>query len=578
MGVMYLDKKILGWIFVSIDFIYTKQQSAVCLQLFSIPPFFPPLPDSRSSIPLKLLPRRFLPYSLPLQPLSPHPPADNPPFCSKMAESQSITPPSLSTCHLDAPEGAINNHTPSPSTISFLASLQSTFHDARSHGLCSIAAASYASTVPRPTLASFVPHPHNRPTAKSGPTPCPCAYEPDKPPQKSFQQHTCSLPAAQQVPPHDESSVDDDYAGEGETVISTLRNRLATLDDQGKIAACRERFMGRYKRSKTAELEGNIRTLFGRQYSPMTRPPPDSPEKEDEQPPLLGCAHYARNCKLKAKCCGLFVSCRFCHDEVMSEDHDMDRFATENILCMMCLTEQGVTDYCKNCGVSFAHWFCKHCRFYENTPGKKVYHCERCNICRLGEGLGIDNYHCDKCDACVALPSKEHHRCISKALHANCPVCRVYLFTSTEPVLFMRCGHTMHKECFDIYTSGSYQCPLCMRSLTNMKPYFRQIDELMRSEPMPPEYDHKRSVIFCNDCRTRSVVKYHFNYHKCEAQGCEGSYNTQLIKVFDVEPSPARSVDLEEEVLNPPQAGEECPIAEDGQFAKSPPLQWSVRG
>lgn len=299
--------------------------------------------------------------------------------------------------------------------------------------------------------------------------------------------------------------------------------------------------MGSYKRSKTVELEANVRKIFAAQYRPIRRPPhqnpdhPDALDRHQKAESLLGCEHYARNCKLKAKCCGLFVSCRLCHDEAMSEDHEMDRFATETILCMLCLTEQDVGPTCVNCDAKFAHWYCKDCRFFENTPGKKVYHCHRCNICRLGEGLDIDNFHCDKCDACVSLESKTRHNCLSKALHANCPVCTGYLFTSTQPVVYMRCGHAMHGKCFENYTSRRYQCPLCMLSLMDMKKYFEEIDEIVRREPMPLEYDHKRSRILCNDCGNKCIVKYHFVHHKCDNDDCR-SYNTHVLEVFEVEP------------------------------------------
>jgi hypothetical protein len=48
---------------------------------------------------------------------------------------------------------------------------------------------------------------------------------------------------------------------------------------------------------------------------------------------------------------------------------------------------------------------------------------------------------------------------------------------------------------------------------------------------MPPEYRHWRSDVLCNDCEMRSVVAYHFLYHKCSH--C-GSYNTKLVRSFPV--------------------------------------------
>lgn len=308
-----------------------------------------------------------------------------------------------------------------------------------------------------------------------------------------------------------------------------IQKETQSMDLDSKMLKCRDVLMAPYMRTVQMRLRAVLTRLFSEQFQPLNRrgavvdPVPASGAEGDD---MLGCEHYARNCKIKASCCGLYVSCRFCHDEAMEGDHEMDRFATERVLCMVCLEEQSIGKTCVKCGVEFGHHYCKECRFMDNTPGKKVYHCDKCKICRLGEGLGEDNYHCDRCEACVSLKSKGHHRCMSKALHANCPVCRVYLFTSTEPVVFMRCGHTMHAKCFDDYTSGSYQCPLCLRSLTDMKMYFRQIDELVESQPMPPGFENKVSHILCNDCGEKSDVRYHFAYHKCDM--CK-SYNTKIL-------------------------------------------------
>jgi uncharacterized CHY-type Zn-finger protein len=66
-----------------------------------------------------------------------------------------------------------------------------------------------------------------------------------------------------------------------------------------------------------------------------------------------GCRHYKRNCVLKAECCERFYSCRFCHDEA-SDHGDMDRFATKEVSCTKCGTEQPVSNKCVNgeCGNS----------------------------------------------------------------------------------------------------------------------------------------------------------------------------------------------------------------------------------
>lgn len=61
-----------------------------------------------------------------------------------------------------------------------------------------------------------------------------------------------------------------------------------------------------------------------------------------------------------------------------------------------------------------------------------------------------------------------------------------------------------------------------------MTQYFKQLDDNLRHQTMPPEYKNRISLILCNDCEQRSEVPYHFFYHKC--QHCT-SYNTTVLSV-----------------------------------------------
>jgi hypothetical protein len=115
-------------------------------------------------------------------------------------------------------------------------------------------------------------------------------------------------------------------------------------------------------------------------------------------------------------------------------------------------------------------------------------------------------------------------------LEGNCPICSENLFASTQPSLFMPCGHAIHTACYQQHIrSGSYVCPVCCKSVGNMREYFEHLDRLMRIQRMPPEYRHWRAEVLCNDCEKRSIVAYHFLYHKCSH--C-ASYNTKLLKSF----------------------------------------------
>jgi len=254
----------------------------------------------------------------------------------------------------------------------------------------------------------------------------------------------------------------------------------------------------------------------------------------DEANNILGCEHYQRKCMISAPCCNEFFPCRFCHNEEM--DHEIDRYAVDRVRCMVCSKEQPVARECIDCGTEFARYFCEPCKFYDDKEGKAIYHCPKCNICRIGEGLGIDYFHCDKCNACMSITLRDH-KCVERSLESDCPVCHEYMFTSTTPVMFLNCGHCMHVSCYESYTASNYTCPLCSKSLGDMSAYFRRIDQLLEQEKMPSEYQGLRSRIFCSDCETRSIAPYHFVYHKCK--GC-GSYNTKVLEQLPREDSTVR--------------------------------------
>ncbi|WVZ23962.1 hypothetical protein V8G54_002506 [Vigna mungo] len=81
---------------------------------------------------------------------------------------------------------------------------------------------------------------------------------------------------------------------------------------------------------------------------------------------------------------------------------------------------------------------------------KNVYHCPFCNLCRVGQGLGIDYFHCMKCNCCLGIKSASH-KCLEKGLEMNCPICCDDLFTSSATVRALPCGHYMHSACFQVY-------------------------------------------------------------------------------------------------------------------------------
>lgn len=258
------------------------------------------------------------------------------------------------------------------------------------------------------------------------------------------------------------------------------------------------------------------------------------PSYYDKSKGVLGCQHYQRNCKLECPTCSKWYVCRFCHDADIV-DHKLVRKEVKHILCMSCGTPQAPeTNYCVNCEEELANYFCLKCVLYDNDGLKDIYHCDKCGICRLGLGLSKDYFHCDTCNICLSIDLKHRHKCVTNTTHCDCPICNEYLFTSVSKVVFMKCGHSIHQQCYDEMTKHSYKCPICKKTVVNTETQFRILDQEIRQLPLPPPYDKWRCIISCNDCKGKSNCAYHVMGLKCKY--CH-SYNTNQLKLSKPEES-----------------------------------------
>lgn len=97
------------------------------------------------------------------------------------------------------------------------------------------------------------------------------------------------------------------------------------------------------------------------------------------------------------------------------------------------------------------------------------------------------------------------------------------MFSSPQTVIFMECGHPIHRSCFTEYMNTSYKCPLCNKSIVKMDALFTNLANIIKEQPMPEEFQNVRSVILCNDCSAKCSTAYHFLGLRCEI--CQ-SYNT----------------------------------------------------
>jgi len=241
----------------------------------------------------------------------------------------------------------------------------------------------------------------------------------------------------------------------------------------------------------------------------------------------LGCKHYRRGSALVFPCCNQVFTCRHCHDEAC--DHEADRYAVQEMVCMHCGERQPPEKQCRSCQRELGSYFCKICRFTDDDKSNHTYHCPYCNVCRRGRGLGIDFYHCMKTNQCLSLelsvPDSARER---PNLEGCCPICHDKL-DSTRSLKELPCGHLLHSDCFKCYVEhGSYKCPVCSKSIGNMTIFWRMLDAKLAGEvgQMPPEDANRTSRILCNDCGEKSTAPFHYVYHKCLP--C-GSYNTQAL-------------------------------------------------
>lgn len=233
------------------------------------------------------------------------------------------------------------------------------------------------------------------------------------------------------------------------------------------------------------------------------------------------CEHYDRKCSLKCNQCNDFYSCRICHDE--KQTHVFDRYNVVEIKCSECNFIQKPSCECTECHITFAKYFCNICNLYDNNGDTKgIWHCDGCNLCRVG---GKENYfHCDTCKCCISIKNTEHV-CLTNILNNNCPICTEDMFSSRIPSTMLRCGHYLHSDCYKqlINQPNIPRCPTCSKSCMDLTEYWNYLDEEIRKTPLPDELVKKLNIVCC-DCNTISETDFHIIGLKCK--NCS-SYNTK---------------------------------------------------
>lgn len=185
---------------------------------------------------------------------------------------------------------------------------------------------------------------------------------------------------------------------------------------------------------------------------------------ETVQSEATKCPHYVRRCHMLMPCCKKMYPCRLCHDS--TEDHEVNRFEVETLLCTQCGTEQAVASHCQDCSIMFGMYSCTKCRLFDDAD-KGQFHCSKCELCRVG---GKDKFfHCDQCGICLSINIRDTHKCRSDSGKDKCPVCFESVYTSTEPSLVPGCGHLIHSKCHRLIMEyGHKRCPYCNQNYEKM--------------------------------------------------------------------------------------------------------------
>lgn len=211
-----------------------------------------------------------------------------------------------------------------------------------------------------------------------------------------------------------------------------------------------------------------LRGVGGTPKAPATAPIVVAPSTATKS----SCPHYQRSCLLQCNVCEQMVLCRVCHDE-------MDRFKVAKLQCLGCNAVVAPAAECSNCHQRFATYVCTVCHTYDSTPGKDIFHCDDCGICRIG--TRDTTHHCHKCDMCIVINSDEGkaHKCFANSFKQDCAACLSALFDSREPISMLKCGHAMHKTCFKTLLAADYRCPTCKKAVVDMGEQWAEFEDEM---------------------------------------------------------------------------------------------------
>ncbi|KAL4558839.1 hypothetical protein LXL04_037042 [Taraxacum kok-saghyz] len=241
---------------------------------------------------------------------------------------------------------------------------------------------------------------------------------------------------------------------------------------------------------------------------------------QDFQKSLHGCNHYRRRCKIRAPCCNQIFFCRHCHNEATSalanpkERHEIVRHDIKQVICAICNTEQQVAHICINCGVKMGEYFCGICKFYDDDVNTKHHlsfilfysienkRFQKNSFIAMTVGYveleALRNSSIAKSvvwRSCYDVSLRDIHACLENSTKNHCPICYEFIFDSTKGATIIKCGHTMHLDCYEeMIIKNQYRCPICSKSMCNMSRTWQRLDQEIEATAMPEEYRYEASL------------------------------------------------------------------------------------
>ena len=230
------------------------------------------------------------------------------------------------------------------------------------------------------------------------------------------------------------------------------------------------------------------------------------------------CSHFVKSCyKNYFECCGVYDCCIICHKLKM--DKKCDGFKVSKISCVECDLEQELSNNCIQCGTQFGNNYCPICFIWTSET---ISHCNDCGICLKDKSENL--LHCFNCKKCYYTRNK--HICREQQ-HTCCAACGENIDKSVYNNITLGCSHVIDNKCYQkMKTMENYRCPLCKKSMWNMREKWEIIKLNIIHTPMPNDFVSQKYVsIHCNDCGKNSTTQNH--YYGLECKPC-GSFNTQI--------------------------------------------------